>query len=708
MLLYRKVSLMFLVLTLTCGLNCRDESSSLGSLLFNSSGSSGATGDSGTVNGLPDLYCNLKATPLAGNNINPAHLDGHNTLMPFPTDVLAYRDISSPTGVRLKITDENLPSQVGQLPEAIQIKTLFKNPDGSDVDGFSATSNVLFEFDRAVDPAWVRDEDDLMARDGGDTFRLLDLTTGEYLPALAMESHHAKDQNMISRDYVMQVMPRGRFEYGRRYMAFVTKKFKDKDGRNFASSTGFLKAKSGDGSDISNFYEPYLQYLETGKGISRDQILAATIFTIRSRESTVAPLTDMFKTILQDNFNSDTVKITGNIDVSGILPAFSRILSGKMLFRSFLDENGVLRYTPGFKGQRNAAVKKNWVPFLFFIPSKKMPKPYPVNILGSGIGMSKELMIYHALFNAQAGVASISIDWVYHGERILNDGISVYELIGWAPGSIQPNGGIFPRLLSMFMHVSLDSMSTYRAVKTYFANSAVEGLCDLDAGNLTYTGVSLGSLCGASAAACMPDLKGAFLHVASVNLNKLLSCGTFLENVIGVSMPKGLTGAWYAVGMDVIVGQQSDVFDGVHFADGFRKGVPEMNTGPRPLAGTFAANDGGVTAEAGVSLIEVAGLPMVVTQEEPENMQDFLENFIGNTTASTFAPYDNYGAIQLAEINPAWNLNEAMQGTDIWNLLELMTSYNFYDISGTLEHILCGASGTAAYYQIDWIKGVQF
>jgi hypothetical protein len=655
-------------------------------------------------NGLPGVYSNLKDTPLS-NGINPVHLDGRNTLLPFPTDVLAYRDKSSPTGVRIKFTNDNLPPQIGMLPASLQMKNLYREPDGSDCDGFSAATSVLFEFDRAVDSTWVRNEDTDMARDGGDTFYLLDLTTGEFIPALAMESHFAKDRHVATRDYVMQVMARKRFEYGRRYMAFVTSKFKDSEGKDFAPSTGFLKAKSGDGSDISKFYEPWLKFLETKKGISRDGIIAATIFTIRSRQSTVGPLTDMFKTVLEDDFNDANVIITSNI--ASPIPLFSRVISGKMLVRNFRDQDGVINYTPGFKGSRNPEDKKNWAPFLVFIPNEACRKPYPLNILGSGIGMSKELMVMHAAYNAMVGVASIVIDWPAHGSRIYAEDWSVYEGIAWAPDSIVENGGSMPRLLSMFAQIPIDSMSVYRAVKTYFADSDAEGIRDIDTDNLSYVGISLGALCGTSAAACMPDLKGAFLHVASANFSKVLGCGTFLLGVVGMSMPEGLTGAWFAAGMCAIVGQKGDLFDGIHYAEGFRNGVPEMGTGPRPLAGTYAANDGWVTTEAGVALTEVARLPIVVKQDEVNSTIDFIRNFLGLNYKNTFGEHGNYGMMELSIINPDWNLNPIMDENLLWNSLEGITGHNWYDIAGTLEHALGGASLASAFYQKEWMYNVQ-
>ncbi len=655
-------------------------------------------------NGMPDVYSNLKEEPLAAD-VNPVHLDGRNTILPFPSDFMAYRDASSPTGVRLDFDAVKVPPQMDLLPASLQFKNLFKEPDGSDSDGFSVASSVLFEFDRPVDSAWVRNEDADMARDGGDTFYLLDLTTGEFLPALAMESHFAKDKHMATRDYVMQVMARKRFEYGRRYMAFVTKKFKDSEGRDFECSKGFLKAKSGDGSAVSNFYEPYLKYLETKKGIPRDRLLAATIFTTKSRESTVGPLTGIFKTVQKDNFGDAEVAIS--LNMISPLPVFSRIIYGKMLFRNFRDDKGVINYTPGFKGNRDPDDKKNWVPFLLFIPNYLNAKPYPVNILGSGIGMTKELMMVHAMYNASVGVASIVVDWPCHGERILAEGWSVYQGIGWVPGSIKENGAEMPRLLSMFAQISIDSMSTYRALKTYFAGSDEPGIRYLDTDNISYVGISLGALCGTSAAACMPDLKGAFLHVASANFSKVLGCGTFLLGVVGMSMPEGLTGSWFAAGMCGIVGQKGDLFDGIHYADGFKYGVPEMKAAPKPLAITYGANDGWVTTEAGVALTETAELPLVVKEEEVTSLQDFINNFLGLGYEYNIGRYGNYGAMELSAINPDWNLNLLLDQSLLWNAVEEMTGHNWYDIAGTLEHVLCGGSLASAYYQMEWMKQVQ-
>lgn len=653
--------------------------------------------------GLPDLYSNLKATPLS-NSVNPVHLDGHNTYLPYPSDVFAYRDEASPTGVRLKITNDQFVSQIKKIPDSLQPDNLYKEPDGSDADGFSIATNVLFEFDREIDPDWCRNEDDYMARDGGDTFYLMDLTTGEFIPALVMESHFAKDRHRASRDYVMQVMAKKRFEYGRRYMAFVTKNFKDKDGNDFSCSTGFTKAKSQDGSDISNFFEPYLQYLELDKDIRRDDILAATIFTTRSRESSVGPLTDMFKTVLKDEFTEDHVKIMGNYYFPFLY--LSRVIYGKMLYRDFRDEEGVIDYKPGFKGYREED-STNWVPFLLFIPQKSKSKPYPVNILGSGIGMSKELLIPWAVMNASLGVASICIDWPSHGERGTREGWTVLEGIGWIPGSIKKNAEEMPRLLSMFTHISIDYMSTYRALKTYFSNSDKKGIKDLDTDNLSCLGISLGALCGTSAAASMPDLNGAFFHVASTNFTKVLSCGTFLLGGPSMTMPEGISGAWYAAAMNSIVSQEGDLFDGIHYADGFRNGVPEMGTGPRPLTITYGKNDGWVTAEAGLTFAELAELPLIYTQDPVNSPKDFIDNFTGMDVVNCLSDSNHYALIELSIANPENNLNQLINNNKIWELVNKVTGHNWYDIAGTLEHVLCGASLPGLYYQMNWMNDLQ-
>ncbi|HOT47409.1 MAG TPA: hypothetical protein PLM53_19760 [Spirochaetota bacterium] len=69
-----------------------------------------------------------------------------------------------------------------------------------------------------------------------------------------------------------------------------------------------------------------------------------------------------------------------------------------------------------------------------------------------------------------------------------------------------------------------------------------------------------------------------------------LATVTCLLGVVDMSMPKGLSGSWFAAGMCGIVGQKGDIFDGIHYADGFRRGVAQMKAGPKPLAITCGAN----------------------------------------------------------------------------------------------------------------------
>lgn len=702
------VAVSFIVILIFFSTGCNNSSQDTNDIVSKSSLNSGDT-----IKGeqtLPDLYSGIGESPIS-REMNPVCLDGHNPFIPFPSDFFAYRDETSSTGIRLKIENSQFPPEIKEIlekiPENVQMDQLYKEPDGSDVDGFTISTNVLFEFDREVDPAWVCDVDENSARDGDDTFYLMDLTTGEFIPALSKESHYAKDPHRETRDYVMQVMARKRFEHGRRYLAFVTKNFKDKNGNDFSCSTGFLKAKSQDGSEVSEFYEPWLKYLESEKGIDRDDILSATIFTTRSRESSLGPLMDMFKTVLADDFTDDHVKIENNMYFPYLF--FERLIWGKINMRDFRDENGVLNYTPGFKGTRDKEVA-DWVPFLLYIPHNSFPKPYPVNIGGTGIVMSKEMMIPIAMANASLGVATISIDWPSHWTRVMSEGWNVLEGVGFLPGGIKKDAADMPRLLSMFMQIPIDAMSTYRALKTYFATSDKKGIRDLDTENLSYSGFSLGVLGGTAAATCMPDLKGAFMAVASVNFNKLLSSGRFLLGGPSMAMPKGLGGAWYAAAMNAIIAQKSDLFDGLGFADGFRNGIPEMGAGPRPLVATYARNDGWVTTECGISLMEIAELPLIYSQDDiapSAYLNDSIHNFLGIGAVNNLAEHENYGMAELTLFSNDLKLNETIEKLGIPKLVYSLTGHDWYDLSGTLEHASNAMSLAGIYYMMNFINNVQ-
>ncbi len=659
---------------------------------------------------LPLAHKSIGSTPLA-DDINPAHLDDHNTMIPFPSDVYAYKDATSPTGVRLRIRNSQFNPEFEKIPLSIQPDNIYIEPDGENADGYSVGTSVLFEFDREIDPYWKGDANGaITARDGDETFFLLDLTTGEYLPAQAMESFFAQDKHRDPKSNVIQVMARKRFEYGRQYMAFVTMNLKDKNGNDFSCATGFSKAKSQDGSDVSDYYEPYLQYLECEKGIDRDEILSATIFTTRSRESTVGPTIDMFKTVLDDDFNLDDVVIDHNDTYPA--PYIDRVIRGKMLFRDFRNDDGVIRYYPGFKGSRTDE-RKHWVHFVLFLP-RSAKKPYPLCLYGSGIGMFKELSVLWAAMNASLGIATIAIDWPSHGflpikgltplGRIFTEKWSVYKGIGWLP-PIGKNCKDMPRLLSMFTQISIDSMSMYRAVKTYFANSDEVGIRDLDTDNLSYLGISLGSLCGITAAACMPDLKGAFLHVGSVNFSKVLSCGSFLLGGVSMSMPDNVSGADYAVAMCGIASQIGDQFDGIHYVEGFRNGVPEMGTGPRPLGGTYSINDGWVTPEAGLTLAELGDLPRIPPKYYKGN---YVVDFDHINVSNSFAESDNYGLVQLQFLDPEYlDLNAIVSNNFAGQVFNNFMGHNWYDVHGTLEHVMGVTCLDGVYFQTKWMHNIQ-
>ncbi len=75
------------------------------------------------------------------------------------------------------------------------------------------------------------------------------------------------------------------------------------------------------------------------------------------------------------------------------------------------------------------------------------------------------------------------------------------------------------------------------------------------------------------------------------------------------------------------------------------------------------------------------------------------------TIAAACMP-DLNGMVDLQLFNPEANLNQFINNMAVWEILQMVTGHDWYDIAGTLEHGLGGASLVSAFYQMNWMDHV--
>lgn len=129
--------------------------------------------------------------------------------LPYPSDEFTEVDRSSATGRRVVVPDGVLPPAIHDaLGPGAGVQDAF---DGA--DGFSAVGPVMFELDRAVDPA-------TLPADGGEVVRAYDTATGERVPVRAEVTLDALRQGAPGT--IVAAWPQVRWKYGHTYVARVT------------------------------------------------------------------------------------------------------------------------------------------------------------------------------------------------------------------------------------------------------------------------------------------------------------------------------------------------------------------------------------------------------------------------------------------------------------------------------------------------------
>jgi dienelactone hydrolase len=178
------------------------------------------------------------------------------------------------------------------------------------------------------------------------------------------------------------------------------------------------------------------------------------------------------------------------------------------------------------------AVKANdaSIAVLAMVPAAAPPaKGYPVVIFGHGLGGSRTALIAIGSQLAAGGYASVAIDFVAHDSRAVRtskDAALGCETRQDANGVSRPQPTIDAQCYAPFLSVDfaatrdnirqsvLDLHELVGALKG--CGTTLCGPLKVDATNISYTGISLGGIIGATAVASKPDFHSAVLNVPGV------------------------------------------------------------------------------------------------------------------------------------------------------------------------------------------------
>jgi len=162
------------------------------------------------------------------------------------------------------------------------------------------------------------------------------------------------------------------------------------------------------------------------------------------------------------------------------------------------------------------------VPFILVLPEDASKQPFPVVLAQHGIYSSKTSVLSLASQCAEKGYATLSMDFIYHGDREdENETMPPLEFIDVA----------FPlKTRSSFLQSSMDHYQLIHMVKTWNKYSSVndvypkggDGTTDLSTEKIAYIAHSLGSIVGAATVAVSRELDAAVINVGGGGLTDFL------------------------------------------------------------------------------------------------------------------------------------------------------------------------------------------
>ncbi|HET8706236.1 MAG TPA: hypothetical protein VFM46_08045, partial [Pseudomonadales bacterium] len=505
--------------------------------------------------------------------------------------------------------------------------------------GFSAASPVLFE--------WSAPWDDATAKAALVAF---DLTTGKAEPLRENLSLVANSQRIYpeNKKPVMDIHPRTRWQFGHRYVVAVTNALKNTSGESMPAIPGFRKIIEEKSADYA-LYADALSFLAQ-QGVSENNLLIATVFTVRAEEEVTSPLLSQVDTAYKQAHPVRNLRVA----YPDTTPVGVNVY-GEVRLTSFRDEEGFMRMAEGDEGD------DYWTSFVLSIPRAAKNKPAPVAIYGHGISINKEsAAMTVTIANAQHGVATFAIDQPNHGDRQHLDGGYIFNLV-------HPQDVI--RLLGIITQSPVDHVSAQKAIETSLASLDTypkpddtytfpwavfhgDGKPDLDVSTIVYQGTSMGGVLGLTYLAVTPGpLKGAYLQVPGVGVTDILSKSILYESELFRPLlpgfedvfPLGISGDEAAV-LFAGVQHKLDYADSANFVHHLRAPFPGRN--PVPVAMQYGIGDGIVPNVTTEALLLMADIPLVKPVIEPVpgvRVVNKLEN--------------GYGALQVQPLSGDPDLN---------------------------------------------------
>lgn len=534
--------------------------------------------------------------------------------MPYPSNFYAYDDPSSATGKRLYAPDDFIDDKTyAKYGENLRPSRVMQ-----ELTGYSALTAILFEIPRKYDKS-------TLPITGGETLKIYNRETGEALDFFVEPMLLANQQDKNSHYIIIQAYPRGRWPYGDRVIAVLTNNLTQNGGEVVQPSPGVVRAIY----DPESNYKESLGFIEA-QGIEKEEVVSFTEFQVRDYASVANPMQLMMDKVAADEH---PIRVT-SISYPNSGPAV--IVKGEVQLSDFRQEDGSIEYN-------EASVSEPlWVPFQLFLPEAAQEGPVPLVFYGHplGVGLVAMESMYSGSEFQKNGIAMIGISFPYHpprdrGKHLLTMLINPKNYLELTGSVGQSTFDLYSLQLAVerhIQHLNVLPRLSQQQIDAVIAGEGAgwEGPGHLDTERMFYAGYSLGSIFGQSFAALSPGIKGAFVALSGGNIALTLNYLSVHRTIRRIGFeglaPRKFSPAVTALAFNIAT-HRIDYADGLNYAQNFKEapeGMPEKS-----LTVNYGVGDAIVHNYGAYSLADVAGLPLVLTDEvrqRPQTDDDLIKN----------------------------------------------------------------------------------
>ncbi len=535
--------------------------------------------------------------------------------VPFPWNYFTREDESSLTGLRLNLKTRQRVSQ-----EIVNTNVIDRGADligeiylnhANRLNGFSTFGAIMIETTEALDPASLPATSEDSVSDGSLIWLLnLNPDSANYLQrhpftASARQACRQDDEGTVTEHYFyyLHLQPLRPLEEQSTYLVVARKGMATTEGESLGISEDFAKlcGLSPLDENTRDFEElsqqkarmaPLFDMLRSEFDLNPWDLLLAFDFTTQAISHDLTVIADK---LFSGDLGQPQVDLDSSEPADGVADIYT--------YESFPDRftgissslndpsvggiaRGVFTSTdyrlPGEPGEEYGgedfgysnihdenddpiAVADAEVPFILIYPTTDFPQPYPVVIMQHGINSKKEDMTKLAPFFTSLGIAVMTADFVYHGDR--DEG-------SFAPMAfININQPLAAQ--ASFKQAAIDQLHQTYILQHWDLDAfpqGGDGTPDLDGSKVMYLGHSLGSIVGALSAGVNPVPLAWTLNVGGGGLQ-----GFIVEFLAQYGLD-GIYPSFYMDQFSTLAQTILDQGDGVNYAYRYANTLDEEGT----------------------------------------------------------------------------------------------------------------------------------